>query len=288
MRRQLNQHPKRIFVRNAGVLMPGAFNALAARIIEAAGHQLVFVTGAGVSNAYLGMPDLGLLTVTELIANVNAIAAVVQLPLVVDADTGFGNAINVRRTVQQLEQAGASAIMLEDQTFPKRCGHFDGKSVVPTEEMTVKIKAAVDARLDDDLMIIARTDARAVEGYEAAIARANSYKEAGADIIFVEAPLNEDELLRIPQDVPGPHMCNMVIGGKTPILPRAKLAEAGYAGICYANAALQSAMLAMRKTMEHLNEHGSSDGLEDLLLSFEERQQVLRTAQFKELEERYK
>jgi len=288
MRRQQNERLRRIFVRGGGALMPGAFNALAARIIEATGHEMVFVTGAGVANAYLGVPDLGLLTVTELVANVSAIAAAVELPLVVDADTGFGNAINVRRTVKSLEQAGASAVMLEDQTFPKRCGHFEGKSVVPIEEMVGKVKAAVDARTDDRLMIIARTDARAVEGYDRAVARANAYREAGADALFVEAPLDRDELLRIPRDVPGVHMCNMVIGGKTPLTPKAELAQAGYAGICYANAALQSAMHAMQTVMRHLRECGSSEGVEHLLLSFKERQEVLGAGQYTELEERYK
>jgi 2-methylisocitrate lyase-like PEP mutase family enzyme len=288
MLRNRHEQLRRLFVRDAGLLMPGAFNALAARIIESAGHNMVFVTGAGLSNAFLGVPDLGLLTATELVANVSAIADAVELPLVVDADTGFGNALNVRRTIRLLEQAGASAVMIEDQTFPKRCGHFDGKQVIPMQEQIGKIKAALDARQDGRMMIIARTDARAVEGYEGAVARANAYREAGADALFIEAPLSEDELLRIPADVPGIHMCNMVIGGKTPVLPRAQLATAGYAGICYANAALQSAMRAMQVTMRHLRERGSPDGIEHLLVSFQERQSILGTETFRQFEERYK
>lgn len=288
MRSKQHDQLRRLFVRGAGLLMPGAFNALAARVIQATGHDLVFVTGAGLANGYLGVPDIGLLTATELAANVSAIAAAVDLPLVVDADTGFGNAINARRTVQMLEQAGASAIMIEDQTFPKRCGHFDGKGVVPLDEMLAKIKAAVDARKDERLMIIARTDARAVKGYDAALARANAFREAGADALFVEAPLDAQELLDIPRQVPGVHMCNMVIGGKTPVLPRVQLAEAGYAGICYANAALQAAMHAMNTVMLHLREKGSPEGIEDQLVSFEERQKILGADAYKALEERYK
>jgi 2-methylisocitrate lyase-like PEP mutase family enzyme len=279
---------RRLFARGAGLILPGAFNALAARIIEMAGHEVVFVTGAGVANGYLGAPDLGLLTVTELAGHVSAMATAVEVPLFVDADTGFGNALNVRRTVQLLEQAGASAIVMEDQTFPKRCGHFDGKQVIPIDEMVGKIKAAVDARRDDRLMIVARTDARAVEGYAAAIARANAYRDAGADGLFVEAPLSAEELLAIPTDAPGLHMCNMVFGGKTPLLSRARLAQAGYAGICYANVALQSAIHSMQQAMVHLRDTGSAEGMEHLLVSFQERQRVLRGDAFKQLEERYK
>jgi len=279
---------RQLFARGAGLILPGAFNALTARVIETTGHQVVFVTGAGLANGYLGAPDLGLMTVTELAAHVGAMSAAVDLPLFVDADTGFGNALNVRRTVQLLEQAGASAIMMEDQTFPKRCGHFDGKSVIPANEMVGKIKAALDARSDHRMMIVARTDARAVEGYEAAIARAHQYHEAGADALFVEAPPTAEELLSIPKDVPGIHLCNMVIGGKTPVLPRAALARAGYAGICYANAALQAAIRAMQQVMSHLAQEGDLEGVEQLLVSFQDRQKVLAGDAYKELEERYR
>jgi 2-methylisocitrate lyase-like PEP mutase family enzyme len=288
MQNQQHEQLRRHFTRGSGVILPGAFNALAARVIESSGHQVVFVTGAGVANGFLGAPDLGLLTVTELAAHVAAMSAAVDVPLFVDADTGFGNALNVRRTVRLLEQAGASAIMMEDQTFPKRCGHFDGKQVVSRQEMVGKIKAALDARQDDSLMIVARTDARAVEGYEAAIERVNAYREAGADALFVEAPVTAEELLSVPKDAPGLHMCNMVIGGKTPLLPRAQLAEAGYAGIFYANAALQSAIRSMQQAMVHLHETGSSAGIEHLLVSFQDRQKVLRGDEFKALEERYR
>lgn len=287
MAESLNKVMRRELVAGAGHLMPGAGNALAARIIEAAGHKMMLISGAAVANTFLGVPDLGLTSVTELAAHVAAAREVVGIPILADGDTGFGNAINARRTVQLLERAGANAIMLEDQTYPKRCGHFDGKDVIPKAEMVNKLKAAVDARVDPDLMILARTDARAIEGFEAACDRARAYQEAGADFLFIEAPLTREELLAIPSEVPGIHLCNMVIGGKTPLLPREELAQAGYAVVCYANAALQASMLAMQEVMQHMHVHGSIKGIESRLMMFAERQKVLDADRFKDLERRY-
>ncbi len=287
MAESLNKVLRRELVAGAGHLMPGAGNALAARIIEAAGHKMMLISGAAVANTFLGVPDLGLTSVTELAAHVAAARDVVGIPILADGDTGFGNAINARRTVQLLERAGANAIMLEDQTYPKRCGHFDGKDVIPKAEMVNKLKAAVDARVDPDLMILARTDARAIEGFEAACDRARAYQEAGADFLFIEAPLTREELLAIPREVPGIHLCNMVIGGKTPLLPREELAQAGYAVVCYANAALQASMLAMQEVMQHMAVHGSIKGIESRLMMFAERQKVLDADRFKDLEARY-
>ena len=286
--KNLNQQMRALLVPGAGHIMPGAGNALAARLIEATGHKMLMVSGAAVANTYLGVPDIGLVSVTELAAHVAAVRDAVNIPILADADTGFGNALNARRTVQLLERAGANAIMLEDQTYPKRCGHFDGKDVIPKAEMVNKLKAALDARVDPNLMILARTDARAVEGFAAALDRARAYQEAGADFLFVEAPLNEDELLAIPRAVPGIHLCNMVIGGKTPLLPQARLAQAGYAAICYANAALQASLLAMQQVLGHLHAQGSIAGVEDKLMMFAQRQEVLDAAKFKALEQRYK
>jgi 2-methylisocitrate lyase-like PEP mutase family enzyme len=283
----LNQRMRADLEAGAGHIMPGVANALAARVVELAGHRMMMVSGAAVANTYLGMPDIGLVSVTELASHVMAIRDAVNLPLLVDADTGFGNAINTRRTVKLLERSGANAIMLEDQTYPKRCGHFEGKDVIPKVEMVAKLKAAVDARVDADMMILARTDARAVEGFEAALDRARAYQEAGADFLFVEAPLTREELLAIPREVPGIHLCNMVIGGKTPLLPREELAAAGYAVICYANAALQASLLAMQGVLKHLGENGSIVGIEDKLMMFAERQRVLDADKFKALEKKY-
>lgn len=287
MRPSLNRTMRELLQPGAGHIMPGAANALAARVIEAAGHRMMMVSGAAVANTYLGVPDIGLVSVTELAAHVAAVREAVDIPILADADTGFGNAINTRRTVKLLERAGANAIMLEDQTYPKRCGHFEGKDVIPKAEMVAKLKAAVDAREDADLMILARTDARAVEGFEAALDRARAYQEAGADFLFVEAPLTKEELLAIPREVPGIHLCNMVIGGKTPLLSREELAAAGYSVICYANAALQACLLAMQQVLRHLNEKGSIAGIEDQLMMFAERQKVLDAEKYKELEKRY-
>lgn len=287
MNESLNKLMRRELVAGAGHLMPGAANALAARVIQAAGYKMMMVSGAAVANTYLGVPDIGLVSVTELASHVAAIREAVNIPILADADTGFGNAINTRRTVQLLERAGANAIMLEDQTYPKRCGHFDGKAVISKEEMVSKLKAAVDARFDPNLMILARTDARGVEGFEAALDRARAYQEAGADFLFVEAPLTKEELLTIPREVPGIHLCNMVIGGKTPLLPRKQLADAGYAAICYANAALQASLLAMQEVLQHLKAEGSIAGIESRLMMFSERQKVLDADNYKALEAKY-
>jgi 2-methylisocitrate lyase-like PEP mutase family enzyme len=287
MSESLNKQLRRKLVAGAGHVMPGAGNALAARVIEATGHEMLMVSGAGVANSYLGVPDIGLLSVTELAGHVTAIRDAVSLPLLVDADTGFGNAINTRRTVKLLERAGANAIMLEDQTYPKRCGHFDGKDVVSCKEMVSKLKAALDARTDPDLMILARTDARAVEGFEAALDRARAYQEAGADFLFIEAPLDRDELLSIPRRVPGIHLCNLVVGGRTPLVSREELAQAGYAVVLYANAALQASLLAMQDVLAHLRERGSIEGVQSRLMTFAERQKVLDAQTYGELERRY-
>jgi 2,3-dimethylmalate lyase len=283
----LNRQLRHALVRGAGLLMPGAANALAARLIVASGFPAVYITGAGIANTALGVPDLGLVTLTELVEHVSAIRDSVEVPLIVDGDTGFGNALNLRRTVRLLERAGANAIQIEDQVFPKRCGHFEGKAVIGATAMVQKIKAAVDARHDGDFLIIARTDARAVEGLDAAVERAAAYRAAGADILFVEAPQSIDELAAIPKRLPGPHIANMVFGGKTPNLPRAQLSAMGFAGIIYANAALQAAVAGMSRVLRHLAATGSLAGVEDSLASFAERQSLVDYDGFVALDRRY-
>ena len=283
-----NKTLRKLLQPGAGLVLPGAGNALAARIIEAAGFPAVYMTGAGVANSWLGGPDMGLVSVTEMAAHVAAIREAVRVPIVADGDTGFGNALNMVRTIQLYERAGASAIQLEDQLFPKRCGHFENKAVIPAAEMVQKIKAAVDTRRDEDFLILARTDVRAIEGLDAAIDRMNAYREAGADLLFIEAPRSEEELRRIPREVSGIHIANIVHGGKTPMLPNRVLGEMGYAGILYANAALQSAMLAMKRTMAHLHRHGSLAGAEDQLVHFDERQVMVDYQRWTDMEKRYK
>jgi 2-methylisocitrate lyase-like PEP mutase family enzyme len=271
----------------AATVIPGAFDAMTARIVEATGFPVVYLTGAGVTNAFLGAPDLGLITATEMAAHIAACREAVRIPIIADGDTGFGNALNLVRTVRLYERAGANAIQLEDQVFPKRCGHFEGKAVVPLQEMVQKVHAAVDARRDENFLVIARTDARAVEGMEAALERAAAYRAAGADVLFVEAPRSEDELRAIPKAVPGPHLCNIVHGGRTPMLPQAVLAEMGFGGVLYANAALQSAMLAIGRTLRHLKDEGSLAGAESQLIGFKERQDVVDFDGWSALDRRY-
>jgi 2-methylisocitrate lyase-like PEP mutase family enzyme len=283
---ELTRRLKSRLVPGAGLLIPGAANALAGRIIAGAGFEAVYLTGAGVANSHLGAPDIGLTSVTELAEHVAALREAVEIPIVADGDTGFGNALNMRRTVRLYERAGANAIQIEDQLFPKRCGHFEGKSVVAKDEMVQKIKAAVDAR-QDGMLVLARTDARAVEGFPAAVERMLAYREAGADLLFIEAPVNEAELAAIPKEVPGAHIYNMVFGGKTPMLPREKLAALGFAGILYANALLQASMIAMKNIAAHLKDKGSLAGAEASLISFAGRQELVDHARYQELEKRY-
>jgi 2-methylisocitrate lyase-like PEP mutase family enzyme len=275
---------KEIVDRRAAVQVPGAANALFARIIEDLGFEAVYVTGAGIANMHLGAPDIGLTTLTEIADTVAAIADAVAVPLIVDADTGFGNAVNMVRTVRVLERSGAAAIQIEDQVFPKRCGHFAGKEVVPLDEMVQKVKAAVDARRDQDLQIIARTDARAVEGLDRAIERGHAFVEAGADVIFIEAPTGPAELQRIAAEIAAPQVVNIVFGGKTPDPGQAELARMRFALVFYANAALQAAVKAASSVLETLKREGSLDSAAGQLASFEERQRVVRKPAWDALE----
>ena len=267
--------------------MPGAANALAARVIEDLGFQAIYVTGAGVTNTFLGMPDIGLITLTELASHVSAMRDVVALPLIVDADTGFGNPINVGRTIQLLERSGANAIQLEDQDFPKKCGHFSGKSVIPRAEMVQKIHAAVDARNDPDLVIMARTDAIAVNGFDDAMERAAAYIEAGADMTFVEAPRAKEQIAEIPKRLAVPQLINIVAGGLTPMIPLAELEQMGFSMVLYANAALQASLAGMQKVLGHLKARGSLDGVAGELASFTERQRLVDKPRFDDLEKKY-
>ncbi len=259
-----------------------------ARIIEDIGYEAVYVTGAGVANMYLGAPDIGLTTLTELAGHVAAIADAVALPLLVDADTGFGNPVNMVRTVKVLERAGAAGLQIEDQVFPKKCGHFDGKEVVPLEEMLAKIKAAVDTRSDGDLQIVARTDARAILGLQAAIDRAGAMIEAGADVTFVEAPTSAEELARIAGALSVPQVANMVFGGLTPELGQQKFAELGFGCVLYANAALQAALKASHDVLMALKQEGSLASVAGLLAGFDVRQRAVAKPKYDELERRYR
>lgn len=268
------------------LLVPGATDAITARVIEEMGFPAVYVTGAGLANARFGYPDIGLVGMREVVDHVAAIAESVSVPLVVDADTGYGNVLNVQRTVRLLERAGVAAIQLEDQVTPKRCGHFDGKEVIDAKEMAEKIRAAVDARCSGAL-IIARTDAAAVNGLDDALERAHLYRESGADILFVEAPTSRAELARIPQEVPGAHIVNMVEGGRTPLLGQQELAAMGFTLIIYANSAMRAAVYGVRTVLQHLHDTGSTIGASDQLITWEERQALVRKPMFDALEVKY-
>ncbi|WP_299258250.1 isocitrate lyase/PEP mutase family protein [uncultured Kushneria sp.] len=277
---------RRIMARNA-MLMPGVFNALSARVVEDAGFEALYLTGAGVSNMSLGLPDLGFIGLHDVAEHTARVRDVVELPMIVDADTGFGNALNVRQTVRTLERSGADAIQLEDQAMPKKCGHFSGKQVVATEEMVNRIKAAVDARDDDNVQIIARTDAAAVHGIDHAIERAHRFAEAGADILFIEATESLEDIRRLPALFKTPQLINIVIGGKTPTLDRDELEQLGYAVVLYANAALQSAVCGMQRALPRLLKNGRLDEDPQLVASFSERQRLVKKALFDDLETRY-
>ena len=270
-----------------GLLVPGAFNALSARVIEDLGFKAIYVTGAGVTNMWFGLPDQGFMGLSDITEHTARIRDAVELPLIVDADTGFGNALNVRHTVRTLERAGADCIQLEDQVAPKRCGHFAGKEVISTEEMVGKIKAAVDARQDANLLILARTDACAVHGFEAALERAQRYAEAGADMLFVEAVTKIEEIRALPQRLSTPQLMNMVIGGKTPIQNADELAGLGYGVVLYANAALQGAVQGMQQALGVLKAQGRIDEDPALVVPFAERQRLVNKPFYDALERQY-
>jgi len=270
-----------------GVLVPGAFNALSARVIEDLGFEALYVTGAGVTNMNLGLPDQGFMGLAEIAEVTSRIRDAVGLPLIVDADTGFGNALNVRHAIRTLERAGADCVQIEDQVAPKRCGHFDGKGVISAEEMLGKIKAAVDARHDPDFLIMARTDACAVHGFDAAVERAQKFAEAGADILFVEAMTTAEEIRALPQRLGPPQLMNMVIGGKTPIFGAEELGELGYGIVLYANAALQGALAGMQKALTVLRDHKRIDEDPALVAPFTERQRLVGKPDWDALEKRY-
>ena len=245
------------------------------------------MTGAGVTNAYLGMPDVGLISLSQLAEHVSVIRNITEKPLIVDGDTGFGNAVNAWHTVRTLERAGASAMQIEDQIFPKRCGHFEGKGVIAAGEMVQKIKAAVDARHDPNFQIIARTDAYATDGLDAAIERAEQFIEAGADITFVEAPKRADEIERIVGHLSVPQFVNMVIGGKTPPMSHGDFEKIGVGIVLYANASLQGAILGMQTALAQLRDTKVITEQDGIVATFAERQRLVGKPEIDALEARY-
>ena len=257
-------------------IVPGATDCFTAKLIEQAGFPAVYVTGGGAANAFLGEPDIGLVTLNELASQVERIADAVLVPVIADCDTGFGGIANVKRTIRMYERVGAAGFHIEDQVFPKRCGHFEGKAVVPVEDMLFRLQAALDARTDPDFLIIARTDARAPEGFEAALERAHLYREIGADAIFVEQPRSLDELRRVGEEFKGvPLVANMIERSKTPLLRDVELKAMGYSIILYANAALYLGSYAIKQGLDVLRREGTTESLLDRMTTFADRQHLV-------------
>jgi 2,3-dimethylmalate lyase len=274
---------------NAGgpILSTGVYDCVSAISAERAGFSSVSISGAAVAASLLGYPDVGLLTLTEAVSQARAIARSVDIPVLVDADTGFGNALNVMRTVREFEDAGLAGLSIEDQTFPKRCGHYDGISLIPPQDMAVKVAAACEARRDADFVIMARTDARSVEGLHGAIDRACLYAEHGADMVFVESLFDEEEMRKVVAAVPRPLKINMLEGGKTPRLPFEHLFLIGFRLVNYSGLLQRAAMKAMDVALEVLLRDGVTAGLyPDRVVNVAERNERLRLDAFYELEER--
>lgn len=257
------------------LVAPGVYDAYLARCVERAGFEAVYMSGAGVSHSRLGVPDLGLVSFSEMHEQAARIADAVDIPVIADADTGYGNAMNVARTIRAYERAGVSACHIEDQQMPKRCGHFDEKSLVPCREMLGKLHAALDARVDSNFVIIARTDARTVDGLDAAVDRANAFAEAGADMIFVESPLSEEELAHIARSVPAPLLANMVETGKTPILPALRLQALGYSVVIHPGALGRFIGKQVTAFLERFRQEGSTLSQMDRMLSFQEQNEIV-------------
>ena len=269
------------------LVAPGVYDAFGAVFAEQSGFEALYLSGASIAYTKLGRPDIGLVSVSEVEATLAAICDRVRLPVIVDADTGFGNALNVIRTVRQLERAGAAAIQLEDQSTPKRCGHLEGKSLVPAAEMAGKLKAAVDSRIS--ALIIARTDAIAVEGLQPALERAERYLEAGADVLFIEAPRSRDEMEAVTQRFSTriPLLANMVEGGKTPLLPAASLEALGFALVIFPGGLARRLGHAAREYFEALKRDGSTDALRERMLDFAGLNKALGTPEMLKLGKKY-
>ncbi|MER6774644.1 oxaloacetate decarboxylase [Streptomyces bacillaris] len=258
---------------------PGAYDGLSARLVEESGSELLYASGGAIARS-CGVPDIGLLSLTEVAARIGQMVDVTSLPVIADADTGFGNAVNAVRTLALYERIGVAGMHIEDQTFPKRCGHLDDKSLVSTDEMVRKIQAVGKARTDPDFVLIARTDAIATEGLDAAIERAHAYVEAGADVIFVEAPESVEQIERIAARIPQPKLINMFHGGKTPLVPKERLRELGYRLIIIPSDLQRAVITAVRRTLEAINRDGDSGAVHDDMASFAERERIVRTADY--------
>lgn len=278
---------KELLKRSQLLVAPGCFDGLSARLVEEAGFEAAYLSGGAVARS-MGIPDIGLVTMSESIERAAQVVAAIKIPVIADADTGYGNAVNLVRSVREFERIGVAAIHIEDQITPKRCGHLDGKEVIPLAEMEMKLKAALDTRTDPDFCIIARTDARGVHGLEHAIARAKAFAKLGVDAIFVEAPQSESELAEIPKRLPGvPLLVNVFKGGKTPMLPMEHLQQMGYRIAIYPSETQRAAIHAMRSALATLKREGTTESIDASLTTFNERDKVVGLDDWQKIERAY-
>jgi 2-methylisocitrate lyase-like PEP mutase family enzyme len=278
---------KQLFKRERLLVAPGCFDGLSARLVEEAGFEAAYLSGGAVARS-MGIPDIGLVTMSEVIERAAQVVAAVKIPIIADADTGYGNAVNLVRSVREFERTGVAAIHIEDQITPKRCGHLDGKEVIPLPEMENKLQAALASRNDPDFLIIARTDARGVHGFDDAISRGRAFAKLGVDAIFVEAPQSEAELEEIPRALPDvPLLVNVFKGGKTPMLPVERLQQMGYRIAIYPSETQRAAIHAMRQALGLLKREGTTEKMDDALTTFKERDKVVGLDEWQRLEKQY-
>lgn len=269
------------------LIIPGAADALTARLVQEAGFGAVYATGAGIANTQFALPDIGLITMTEMLESIRRIVAAVDVPVIADADTGYGNPLNVMRAVREYERAGVAAIQIEDQASPKKCGHFAGKEVIPAEEMIQKLRAAVEARSDPNLVLIARTDSLATHGFAEAVNRARLYAANGADVIFVEAPTEREQAARLPKEIDAPLLFNLTEGAKSPLFSAQELQAFGYKIVIYPNLLLRVALRAMQESLAVLSAEKSSAALLPRMVDWQERQRIVRLREFEELDSKF-
>jgi 2-methylisocitrate lyase-like PEP mutase family enzyme len=278
---------KQLFKRDQLLVAPGCFDGLSARLVEEAGFEAAYLSGGALARS-MGVPDIGLATMSEVIERAAQVVAAVKIPVIADADTGYGNAVNLVRSVREFERTGVAAIHIEDQITPKRCGHLDGKEVIPLAEMEKKLQAALASRSDPDFLIIARTDARGVHGFDDAINRGRAFAKLGVDAIFVEAPQSEAELEEIPRALPDvPLLVNVFKGGKTPMLPVERLQQMGYRIAIYPSETQRAAIHAMRQALGLLKREGTTEKMDDALTTFKERDKVVGLDEWQQLEKQY-
>ena len=278
---------RQLLKRDKLLVAPGCFDGLSARLVEEAGFEAAYLSGGAVARS-MGIPDIGLVTLSETIDRAAQVVAAIKTPIIADADTGYGNAVNLVRTVREFERAGVAAIHIEDQVTPKRCGHLDGKEVISLGEMEKKLEAALETRTDPDFCIIARTDARGVHGFDDAIKRGRAFAKLGVDAIFVEAPQSEEELAEIPRRISNvPLLVNVFKGGKTPMLPMQRLQEMGYRIAIYPSETQRAAIHAMRRALETLSREGTTESIDDSLTTFKERDRVVGLDDWQKIEREY-